>query len=115
MKLNTLLKTLGFLALAATPVVAGTAPAPKGPAPIQPPVNDDLGVNVGLGYHTNLIWRGLNFGQNWVNGIGMATPIAHKGVVAGAKVQAMTLLDLMTDDQLMDEAWDYFRNVQSNA
>lgn len=68
MKLNTLLKTLGFLALAATPVVAGTAPAPKGPAPIQPPVNDDLGVNVGLGYHTNLIWRGLNFGQNWVNG-----------------------------------------------
>ncbi|MDB6007413.1 MAG: hypothetical protein JWR15_4400, partial [Prosthecobacter sp.] len=26
MKLNALLKTLGFLALAATPVVAGTAP-----------------------------------------------------------------------------------------
>ena len=25
----------------------------------------------------------------------MATPIAHKGVVAGAKVQAMTMLDLM--------------------
>jgi len=68
MKLNTLLKTLGFLALAATPVVAGTAPAPKGPAPVQPAVNDDLGLNVGLGYHTNYIWRGLNFGQNWVNG-----------------------------------------------
>jgi len=63
-----LLKTLGFLALAATPVVAGTAPAPKGPTPVEPAVNDDLGVNIGLGYHTNYIWRGLNFGQNWVNG-----------------------------------------------
>lgn len=67
MKLNTLLKTLGFLALAATPVVAGTAPAPKGPAPVAP-VNDDLGINVGLGYHTNYIWRGFNFGQHWLSG-----------------------------------------------
>lgn len=67
MKLNALLKTLGFLALAATPVVAGTAPAPKNPAPVQP-VNDDLGVNIGLGYHTNYIWRGLNYGQHWVDG-----------------------------------------------
>ena len=25
----------------------------------------------------------------------MATPIAHKGVVAGAKVQAMTMLDIL--------------------
>ena len=35
-------------------------------------------------------------GHNWANAIAMATPIAHKGVVAGAKVQAMTLLDLLT-------------------
>lgn len=68
MKLNALLKTLGFLALAATPVVAGTAPAPKNPAPVQPAVNDDLGLNIGLGYHTNYIWRGLNLGQHWVDG-----------------------------------------------
>jgi hypothetical protein len=66
MKLNTLLKTLGFLALAATPVVAGTAPAPKQPAAVQP-ANDDLGVNVGLGYHTNYIWRGVNYGQSWID------------------------------------------------
>ena len=33
-------------------------------------------------------------GHNWANAISMATPIAHKGVTAGAKVQAMTLLDL---------------------
>lgn len=68
MKLNALLKTLGFLALASTPVVAGTAPAPKNPAPVQPAVNDDLGLNIGLGYHTNYIWRGLNMGQHWVDG-----------------------------------------------
>ena len=35
-------------------------------------------------------------GHNWSNAIASATPIAHKGVVAGAKVQAMTVLDLMT-------------------
>ena len=65
MKLNALLKTLGFLALAATPVVAGTAPAPKNP--IAPaPVNDDLGITASLGYDTNYVWRGLNFGQHWV-------------------------------------------------
>jgi hypothetical protein len=66
MKLNALLKTLGFLALAATPVVAGTAPAPKNP--IAPaPENDDLGINASLGYDTNYVWRGLNFGQHWLS------------------------------------------------
>ncbi len=52
-------------------------------------------------------------GHNWANAIAMATPIAHKGVVAGAKVQAMTLLDLMTRPELVEQAWDYFRNVQT--
>ncbi len=52
-------------------------------------------------------------GHNWANGVSMATPIAHKGVVAGAKVQAMTLLDLMTQPQLVSQAWDYFRNVET--
>lgn len=66
MKLNALLKTLGFLALAATPVVAGTAPAPKNP--IAPaPANDDLGINASLGYDTNAVWRGMNFGQHWLS------------------------------------------------
>jgi hypothetical protein len=77
MKLNALLKTLGFLALAATPVVAGTAPAPKNPAPVQP-VNDDLGVNIGLGYHTNAVWRGANLGQHWIDGsLGGAIPLVE--------------------------------------
>ena len=43
----------------------------------------------------------------------MATPIAHKGVTAGAKVQAMTILDLVTEPELVEQAWDYFRNVQT--
>src|SRR5271170_6348796 len=34
-------------------------------------------------------------GHNWANGVSMATPIAHKGVIAGAKVQAMTMLDIL--------------------
>ncbi len=52
-------------------------------------------------------------GHNWANGISMATPIAHKGVVAGAKVQAMTVLDILTHPELVKAAWDYFNNVQT--
>ncbi|MEP7345473.1 MAG: amidohydrolase [Gemmatimonadaceae bacterium] len=52
-------------------------------------------------------------GHNWANGIAMATPIAHKGAVAGAKVQALTLLDLFMKPQVVADAWDYFRNVQT--
>jgi aminobenzoyl-glutamate utilization protein B len=52
-------------------------------------------------------------GHNWANGIAMATPIAHKGAVAGAKVQALTLLDLFLKPQVVADAWDYFRNVQT--
>ena len=52
-------------------------------------------------------------GHNWANAIAMATPIAHKGVIAGAKVQAMTVLDLLIRPELVAQAWDYFRNVQT--
>ena len=52
-------------------------------------------------------------GHNWANAISMATPIAHKGVTAGAKVQAMTMIDLLTKPALVQAAWDYFRNVQT--
>jgi aminobenzoyl-glutamate utilization protein B len=52
-------------------------------------------------------------GHNWANGIAMATPIAHKGCVAGAKVQALTLLDLFLDPQIIEDAWDYFNDVQT--
>ncbi|MCH7991846.1 MAG: peptidase dimerization domain-containing protein [Gemmatimonadetes bacterium] len=52
-------------------------------------------------------------GHNWANGIAMATPIAHKGAVAGAKVQALTLLDLFLDGETVEAAWDYFNDVQT--
>ncbi|SPE25805.1 Amidohydrolase (fragment) [Candidatus Sulfopaludibacter sp. SbA3] len=52
-------------------------------------------------------------GHNWADGVAMATPIAHKGVVAGAKVQAMTMLDILLHPELVKNAWDYFNNVQT--
>lgn len=52
-------------------------------------------------------------GHNWSSAITMATPIAHKGVVAGAKVLAMTMLDLLTKPELIDQSWKYFREVQT--
>jgi aminobenzoyl-glutamate utilization protein B len=52
-------------------------------------------------------------GHHWANAVAMATPIAHKGVIAGAKVQAMTMLDILVNPELVNQAWDYFRNVQS--
>jgi aminobenzoyl-glutamate utilization protein B len=52
-------------------------------------------------------------GHNWANAIAMATPIAHKGVVAGAKVVAMTTIDLLTKPELRKQARDYFTDVQT--
>ena len=52
-------------------------------------------------------------GHNWSDGIAMATPIAHKGATAGAKAQAMTMLDILLTPALVDSAWSYFRNVQT--
>jgi aminobenzoyl-glutamate utilization protein B len=52
-------------------------------------------------------------GHNWANSIAMATPIAHKGVVQGAKVQAMTVLDILMTPQLVTDAWEYFNTVQT--
>ncbi len=52
-------------------------------------------------------------GHSWVNAVAMATPIAHKGSTAGAKVQATTALDFLMDPQLIKKAWAYFRDVQT--
>jgi aminobenzoyl-glutamate utilization protein B len=90
-----------------------------GPPP-DPPLNlgvsDDIGdvswvvPTIILGYPSNI--PGLP-GHNWANGVSMATPIAYKGVIAGAKVQAMTVLDLLTKPDVLKAAWDYFDNVQT--
>ena len=78
--------------------------------------SDDIGdvswtvPTITLNYPSNI--PGLP-GHNWANAISMATPIAHKGVVAGAKVQAMTMLDLLSIPQIVVDAKDYFDNVQT--
>ncbi len=52
-------------------------------------------------------------GHNWSNAIAMATPIAHQGTLAGAKVQAMTMLDILLDPKVVKNAWAYFKDVQT--
>jgi aminobenzoyl-glutamate utilization protein B len=89
---------------------------PGNPALNQGGPSDDIGdvswnvPTITLSYPSNV----PNLpGHNWANGISMATPLAHKGVVAGAKVQAMTLLDLVLKPKLVAASWDYFKNVQT--
>ncbi|MEE2791585.1 MAG: amidohydrolase [Acidobacteriota bacterium] len=53
-------------------------------------------------------------GHNWNKAIAMATPIAHKGATAGAKVFARTLLDILLTPALVDDARDYFETVQQS-
>jgi aminobenzoyl-glutamate utilization protein B len=52
-------------------------------------------------------------GHNWANAIAMATPIAHKGTVAGARVQAMTVIDLLLRPDVLAQAREYFDKVQT--
>ncbi len=52
-------------------------------------------------------------GHSWPNAVAMATPIAHKGSTAGAKVQATTALDFLLQPELVQKAWDYYRNEQT--
>jgi aminobenzoyl-glutamate utilization protein B len=78
--------------------------------------SDDIGdvswnlPTVTLRYPSNI--PGLP-GHNWSSSIASATPIAHKGAVAGAKVQALTLLDILLRPQVVADAWQYFREVQT--
>ena len=77
--------------------------------------SDDIGdiswklPTVTLRYPSNI--PGLQ-GHHWSNAVSMATPIAHKGVVAGAKAMAMTILDLIMTPELVEDAWTYFREEQ---
>jgi aminobenzoyl-glutamate utilization protein B len=78
--------------------------------------SDDIGdvswalPTVTLRYPSNI--PGLP-GHNWTDAIAMATPIAHKGAVAGAKVQAATMIDLYTKPTILEQAWKYYREVQT--
>jgi aminobenzoyl-glutamate utilization protein B len=78
--------------------------------------SDDIGdvswtvPTVSLRYPANI--PGLP-GHNWANAVAMATPIAHKGALAGAKVQALTILDLLGKPELVRQAWTYFKTEQT--
>ena len=52
-------------------------------------------------------------GHHWADAIAMATPIAHKGSLAGAKATAMTLLDCFINPKLITDAKTYFTDVQT--
>jgi aminobenzoyl-glutamate utilization protein B len=99
--------------------LADSIPPMRGPVDLSLSLgggSDDIGdiswnmPTVTLSYPSNM--RG-GPGHNWANGIAMATPVAHKGGVAGAKVQALTLLDLFLDGETVEQAWEYFNDVQT--
>ena len=52
-------------------------------------------------------------GHHWSNAISMATPIAHKGIVYGAKAEAMTILDMLLKPEIIKNAWEYYRTEQT--
>jgi len=77
--------------------------------------SDDIGdvswtvPTVTLRYPSNV--EGMT-AHHWSSAMAMATPIAHKGATAGAKVIAATLLDLLRNDELRADAWRYYREEQ---
>jgi aminobenzoyl-glutamate utilization protein B len=77
--------------------------------------SDDIGdvswvvPTVTLRYPANV--QGLP-GHHWSRAMAMATPIAHKGATAGAKVLAATMIDLLENPELVEAAWVYFREEQ---
>jgi aminobenzoyl-glutamate utilization protein B len=52
-------------------------------------------------------------GHHWSNAISMATPIAHKGIVYGAKAEVMTILDFLLKPEILKNAWEYYRTEQT--
>ena len=62
--------------------------------------------SVNLRYPSNI--PGMT-GHHWSSGVAMATPIAHKGATNGAKVQAMTAVELFAEPSLVEKAKEYFR------
>jgi aminobenzoyl-glutamate utilization protein B len=107
-------------ALDVAPAGLTDAVEPLGP-PASPETNmgggsDDIGdvswvvPTVTLRYPANI--QSLPW-HSWWNTIAMATPIAHKGSLTGARVMAATVVDLLMRPALIEEAWTYFREVQT--
>jgi len=52
-------------------------------------------------------------GHHWSDAISMATPIAHKGIVYGAKVEVLTLVDLFINPEILKQSWEYYKTLQT--
>lgn len=80
--------------------------------------SDDI-ADISWNVPTIVLWFPANIpgtkGHHWADAIAMATPIAHKGSLAGAKATALTLIDLLTTPKIIDSAKSYFTNVQTKT
>ena len=78
--------------------------------------SDDI-ADISWNLPTIVLWYPANIpgtkGHHWGDAIAMATPIAHKGSLAGAKATALTLVDLFTQPKLLEDAKKYFTEVQT--
>jgi aminobenzoyl-glutamate utilization protein B len=78
--------------------------------------SDDI-ADISWNLPTIVLWYPANIpgtkGHHWADAIAMATPLAHKGTLAGAKAAALTLIDLFTTPKIIDSAKSYFTNVQT--
>ena len=93
--------------------LAGIAEPPEEPVSGGSDDIGDVSWNVPtarLSFPSNIAGR---TGHHWSSAMAMATPIAHKGATAGAKVMAATMLDLLQSPALVEDAWRYFREEQT--
>jgi hypothetical protein len=96
-------------------LATGSTPCPARPRPPSGG-SDDIGdvswvvPTVTLRFPSNI--PGLP-GHNWSSAIAMATPIAHKGATAGAKVIARTALEMFLNPAHRRRGLAYFREVQT--
>ncbi len=99
------------------------APLATEVSPLRPP-NDGVSLGGGSDDIGDIMWKvptiTIRFpsnipsmiGHHTTSAIAMATPIAHKGAVAGAKAVSMTVLDLLTTPKLVADAKKYQQEVQ---
>ncbi|MEI6486643.1 MAG: amidohydrolase [Sphingomonadales bacterium] len=89
--------------------------SPENPNPEKNAGSDDIGdimwtvPTITIAYPSNV--PNISY-HNIMAAAAMATPIAHKGAVAGAKVAAMTVLDMMTTPELVANAKRWQQEVQ---
>ena len=78
--------------------------------------SDDI-ADISWNVPTIVLWYPANIpgtkGHHWADAIAMATPIAHKGTLAGARATALTLVDIFTKPAIVDSAKSYFVRVQT--